>query len=93
MPTISYCCHCTAGQPKRYPCGAEPNACGSHASASGGMAYLLVTESALTAAWTTPWVWSARPPHDLGGALCAALAFAAGMVLITLRGACVSARE
>ncbi len=60
---------------------------------AGPMAYLLVTEGALSAAWTTPWVWPARPPHDLGGALCAALAFAAGLVLITLRGARVSARE
>jgi hypothetical protein len=57
----------------------------------GPMAYLLVTEGALAARWTRPWIWPARPPHDLGGALCAALAFAAGIVLITLRGARVSA--
>ena len=38
------------------------------------MAYLLVTESALSAGWTTPWVW----PHDLGGALCTVGVFTAG---------------
>ena len=59
----------------------------------GPMAYLLVTEGALAGGWTTPWVWPTRPPNDLGGALCAALACAAGVTLITLRGARVSARE
>jgi hypothetical protein len=54
---------------------------------AGPMAYLVLTESALAAGWTTPWVWAARPPHDLGAALCAASVFAAGAVLITLRGA------
>ena len=38
-------------------------------------------------AFTTPWIWPARPPHDLGGALCAGLVFAAGMVVFALRGA------
>ena len=37
--------------------------------------------------WTTPWLWPARPPHDLGGALCAGLVFAAGIVAATVRGA------
>jgi hypothetical protein len=60
---------------------------------AGPMAYLLVTEGALAGGWTTPWIWPARPPHDLGGALCAAGVFAAGLVLITLRGARVSARD
>jgi hypothetical protein len=54
---------------------------------TGPMAYLLVTEVALAGHPTTPWVWPARPPHDLGGALCAALVFAAGAVAVTLRGA------
>ena len=32
----------------------------------GPLAYLVVTLHALQAAWTTPWVWPARPPHDRG---------------------------
>src|SRR6266487_1029062 len=40
------------------------------------MAYVLVTEGALAEGWTTPWIRSARPPHDLGATLCAAMAFA-----------------
>jgi hypothetical protein len=54
---------------------------------TGPMAYWLVTEGALAGDWTTPWVWPARPPHDLGGALCAGLVFAAGLAVITVRGA------
>jgi hypothetical protein len=53
---------------------------------TGPMAYWLVTETALAAGWTTPWIWPARPPHDLGGALCAGLVFAAGLAAITVRG-------
>lgn len=59
----------------------------------GPIAYLGVTLPALTSGWTTPWVWPARPPHDHGAAICATLAFAAGLALITLRGARDSARE
>ncbi len=54
---------------------------------AGPMAYLLVAEGALAGGWTTPWTWPARPPHDLGGALCAALAFTAGIAVIAVRGA------
>ncbi len=54
---------------------------------AGPMAYLLVTESALAAGWTTPWIWPARPPHDRGAAICAGLAFSAGIVAVTLLGA------
>jgi hypothetical protein len=50
---------------------------------TGPFAYLIVTEVALTGHPTTPWVWAARPPHDLGGALCAVLVFAAGTAAIT----------
>jgi hypothetical protein len=50
------------------------------------MAYLVVTEGALAGGWTTPWAWSTRPPHDLGGALCAAVAFIAGAAIIMVRG-------
>ena len=53
----------------------------------GPMAYWLITESVLAAGWTTPWIWPARPPLDRGGAICAALVFTAGTVLITVRGA------
>ena len=53
----------------------------------GPLAYLVVTLHALQAAWTTPWVWPARPPHDRGAALCAALVVAAGVAVITMRGA------
>jgi hypothetical protein len=58
----------------------------------GQMAYLLVALYALYTQWhgpalTTPWLWPARPPHDLGAALCAGLVFAAGLVIITVRGA------
>jgi hypothetical protein len=59
----------------------------------GPIAYLLVTEVALQGNPTTPWVWPARPSHDLGGALCAAGVFAAGIVLITVRGARGSVRD
>jgi hypothetical protein len=59
----------------------------------GPLAYLVVTLHALGAAWTTPWIWPAWPPHDLGAALCAALVFAAGVTVITIRGARDSARE
>lgn len=53
---------------------------------TGPMAYWLVTEGALAGGWTTPWIWPARPPHDLGGALCAAVVFAAGSSAIALWG-------
>ncbi len=59
---------------------------------TGPMVYLVVGLYALYAEWhgpalTTPWVWPARPPHDLGGALCAGLVFAAGIAIIAVRGA------
>lgn len=60
---------------------------------AGPLAYLLVTEVALTGKPTTPWIWAGRPTHDLGAALCAAAVFAAGLVLITLRGARVCSRD
>jgi len=54
---------------------------------TGPVAYLVLTETALAGNATTPWVWPARAPHDVGGALCAAGVFAAGALLITVRGA------
>ena len=50
---------------------------------TGPVAYLLAGVYALYTQWhppalSTPWLWPARPPHDLGGALCAGLVFLAG---------------
>ena len=53
----------------------------------GPMAYAIVAEFAIIDAWTTPWMWPARPPHDWGAALCATLALAAGLTVTTARGA------
>ncbi len=53
----------------------------------GPIGYLLVTEVALNAYPTSPWIWAARPPHDRGAALCAGLVLAAGVLAVTLRGA------
>ncbi|HEY2314675.1 MAG TPA: hypothetical protein VGH96_13750, partial [Streptosporangiaceae bacterium] len=53
---------------------------------TGPLAYLIITEGAFAGSWTTPWDWPTRPPHDLGGAICAAIAFAAGTAVITVRG-------
>ena len=60
---------------------------------AGPLAYLVASLQAVSAAWTTPWTWPARPPHDLGAALCAALVFATGTIVIALRGPRDSARE
>jgi hypothetical protein len=59
---------------------------------AGPTAYLIVGVYALYTQWhgpalTTPWIWPARPPHDLGAAVCAGLVFAAGLAVIALRGA------
>jgi hypothetical protein len=59
---------------------------------AGPAGYLVVGAYALYTQWhgpalTTPWLWPARPPHDLGGAICAGLVFIIGMAVITVRGA------
>lgn len=59
---------------------------------TGPTAYMMVAVYALYTQWhgpalTTPWIWPARPPHDVGAAICAGLVFAAGIVVITVRGA------
>jgi hypothetical protein len=59
----------------------------------GPVAYTVIAQYGLTAAWKTPWIWPARPPHDLGATLCAAFAFTAGMLAITLPGARDGGRE
>jgi hypothetical protein len=59
----------------------------------GPMAYLLIIEGALAHRSTTPWAWPTRPPYDRGGAICACLVLAAGLVLITVRGPRESDRD
>ncbi|MBV9447070.1 MAG: hypothetical protein JO345_14405 [Streptosporangiaceae bacterium] len=59
----------------------------------GPMAYLVIAEVALLQAWTSPWTWPARPPHDRGAAICAALVFAAGITITAVRGARDSAGD
>jgi hypothetical protein len=54
---------------------------------TGPLAYLIVTEVALAGHPTTPWVWAARPPDDLGAAVCAAAVFVAGVAAVTVLGA------
>lgn len=53
----------------------------------GPIGYLGITLPALTGHWTTPWLWAVRPPHDRGAAICAGLVFAAGLAVVTVRGA------
>jgi hypothetical protein len=67
-------------------------AIGSGLAWAGPAAYLIPGAYALYTQWhhpalTTPWLWPARPPHDLGAAICAGLVFAAGVAVITVRGA------
>lgn len=64
---------------------------GSGLSWIGPTAYLLAGVYALYTQWhppalTTPWLWPARPPHDVGGALCAGLVFACGVAVVTVSG-------
>jgi hypothetical protein len=67
-------------------------AIGSGLAWAGPAAYLMAGAYALYTQWhhpalTTPWLWPARPPHDLGAAICAGLVFATGVAVITVRGA------
>jgi hypothetical protein len=59
---------------------------------TGPAGYLVVAAYSLYALWhgggpTTPWIWTARPPADAGAWMCAGAVFAAGLTLITVRGA------
>jgi hypothetical protein len=59
---------------------------------TGPTGYLLIGAYGLYTQWhhpalTTPWIWPARPPHDLGAAICAGLVFTLGIAVITIRGA------
>jgi hypothetical protein len=59
----------------------------------GPMAYMIVAEFGITAGWTTPWLWPARPPSDRGAAICAAVVCAAGLAVAAARGPRDTARE
>ncbi len=55
-------------------------------------AYLMIAIYALYTQWhgpalTTPWIWPARPPHDIGADLCAGLVFITGLAAVALCGA------
>jgi hypothetical protein len=59
---------------------------------TGPTAYLIAGVYGLYTQWhppavSTPWLWPARPPHDLGAAICAAVVFIGGLVVFTARGA------
>jgi hypothetical protein len=57
------------------------------------LVYLVLVEGAFAGNWSTPWAWPARPPDDLGGALCAGAVFAAGLLAIAVHGARESVRD
>jgi hypothetical protein len=66
-------------------------ALGGGLSWTGLTGYLIAALYALYTQWhppalTTPWLWPARPPHDIGGALCAGLVFTCGITVATVRG-------
>jgi hypothetical protein len=52
----------------------------------GPIAYALVAEYALTANWTSPWIWPGRSPHDPAAAIWAVMIFVVGVTLIATRG-------
>jgi hypothetical protein len=59
---------------------------------AGPTGYLMVGVYALYTQWhhpalTTPWIWPARPPHDLGAAICAGLVFTVGLAVFAVHGA------
>jgi hypothetical protein len=59
---------------------------------SGPVGYLVLGVYGLYTQWhgpalTTPWIWPARPPGDLGAAICAGLVLASGLAIVTVRGA------
>jgi len=59
---------------------------------AGPTGYLVVGVYGLYTQWhgpalTTPWIWPARPPHDVGAAICAALVFTIGIAVTSVRGA------
>jgi hypothetical protein len=69
------------------------SAIGAPLSWIGPIAYLALTEEALGSGWRTPWTWPARPPDDVGAAICVALIFCAGLTVVAVRGARDGGRE
>ena len=58
----------------------------------GPLAYLLIAAYSLYTLWhgpalSSPWIWPARPTHDIGAGICAGLVFAAGLMTVMARGA------
>ena len=60
---------------------------------TGPVAYMIIAEYAIVQLWTTPLVWPARPSHDNGATIWAAVAFTTGVIAITTRGARYSVNE
>ena len=65
---------------------------------TGPTGYLIAGVYGLYTQWhppaiTTPWLWPARPTHDVGAALCAGMVFIAGLAVVTARGARDRVRE
>ncbi|HYB86479.1 MAG TPA: hypothetical protein VEC76_06505 [Streptosporangiaceae bacterium] len=65
---------------------------GGSAAWVGPTGYLVVGAYGLYTQWhgpalSTPWIWPARPPHDVGAAICAAVVFITGIVVTSVRGA------
>jgi hypothetical protein len=52
----------------------------------GPIAYAVVAEYALTADWTSPWIWPGRSPHDPAAAIWAVLIFVVGVAVIATWG-------
>jgi hypothetical protein len=52
-----------------------------------------MAEFTLPGNWHSPWMWPARPAHDVGAAVCAGLVFLVGAIAITVRGARDSTSE
>ena len=53
----------------------------------GPIAYWLLSESALAAQLSPPYIWPSRPPHDTAAAACAIIVAAAGLTANTVRSA------
>jgi hypothetical protein len=66
---------------------------GGYLSWLGPIAYLALTEEAISSGWQSPWTWPARPADDVGAAICAAIVFCAGLAVIAIRGARTTSRE
>jgi hypothetical protein len=57
---------------------------------TGPAAYTMIGIYALYRQWhgpalTTPWMWPARPPDDIGAAICAGVVLAAGLAALAFR--------